>query len=80
MAAKRLVHILQSLLVAFFMSSAPNTTERPYRPELRPEDFARYDMEMLAGRQAYLAGGSKSENPNPRDSEAWDWWREGYDQ
>lgn len=47
--------------------------------ELRPEDFARYDMELMAGRRAYLAGLSMLENPHPRDSEAWDWWREGYD-
>ena len=48
--------------------------------KLRPEDFARYDMELMVGRRAYLAGVSISENPNPRDSEAWNWWREGYHQ
>ncbi len=48
--------------------------------ELRPGDFARYEMELMAGRRAYLAGMSKAANPHPCDSEAWDWWREGYDQ
>lgn len=48
--------------------------------ELRPTDFALYDMELMAGRRAYLSGMPKSANPHQRDSDAWDWWREGYDQ
>ena len=47
---------------------------------LEPMDFPSYDMELMAGRRAYLAGLAITENPHPRDSKEWDWWREGYDQ
>ena len=52
----------------------------PKTTEIQPEDFFRYDMELMAGRRAYLSGMAKSDNPHPRDSKEWDWWREGYDQ
>jgi Zn ribbon nucleic-acid-binding protein len=58
-----------------YSKPAPNQTT-----ELRPEDFARYDMELMAGRRAYLAGLPITVNPHPRDTDAWAWWREGYDQ
>jgi hypothetical protein len=47
---------------------------------LTPEQFAAYDMELMAGRRAYLSGMGITDNPHPRDTDEWDWWREGYDQ
>lgn len=47
---------------------------------LRPDQFARYDAELMNGRRAYLAGLPKSANPHHIGSDARDWWREGYDQ
>lgn len=47
---------------------------------LRPDQFARYDAELMNGRRAYLAGLSRSANPHHIGSELRDWWQEGYDQ
>jgi hypothetical protein len=48
--------------------------------ELRADQFARYDAELMNGRRAYLAGLSRSANPHHIGSDARDWWQEGYDQ
>lgn len=78
-------HISGPLLVTEHMfirmreETAPSH-DQPDTTELHPDDFAGYDMELMAGRMAYLAGLPITVNPHPRDSLAWEWWREGYDQ
>jgi hypothetical protein len=48
--------------------------------ELKADEFAQYDMELMAGRRAYLSGMAITANPHPRGTDKWNWWREGYDQ
>lgn len=58
----------------------PTTNAKPEGGSLRPEQFARYDAELMNGRRAYLAGLPRSANPHPIGTELHDWWQEGYDQ
>lgn len=52
----------------------------PESGSLRPDEFARYDAELMNGRRAYLAGLPRSANPHHVGSKFRDWWQEGYDQ
>jgi hypothetical protein len=55
------------------------TTETT-KDEIPTHDFALYDRCLYDGRQAYLAGLGNNANPHPKQSDAWDYWREGYEQ
>jgi hypothetical protein len=56
------------------------TREKITKTEIPSHDFALYDRCLYDGRQVYLAGLGCDANPHPKQSDAWDYWREGYDQ
>ena len=60
--------------------TTPTADRPPEGGSLRPDQFARYDAELMNGRRAYLAGLPRSTNPHHIGTEFREWWQEGYDQ